>query len=544
MAVCYLGILLAPHSAIHQATDPQEPLLAGDWRGSFGHKNVAAGVMAMLLFLGIYIARSGALLSGAVIIGLSSLFLFHAAGKSSLTLCFAVLLLTSLTSVFRSFWVRAILLLTPLLLLNMLSVGTVMSEGLAAVAKLLPLDSTFTGRTDIWNFALDALRQRLATGYGFVAFWGSKAFEDLPAGKEWAAFAAHSHNGYLDTALGMGLPGLILLIVVLVIEPLRNFQQADQGGNNGPLAMALLRIWLFGLYLSSMESFFLDRADPLWFTFLMAVFGRFRTLISAPAAFRRPGQVERSMSCARTAFATSCHHPSKSNAACTGGRFQRGNDAVGVGVRVRSPRHEHDGAAIDQFLEARMMVEFVRQRGAGHDQRPAGLHAGKNAGAARGEPFIERITERVDRAEQPEHLVIGGDEAGYDHVIGDPEFCGAGMEFLLDLVDAADEGADIDDQRLEPALLQDRADLQQRIGLLGRIDRTEMADHQPAVLPCRNETPAQFRIRYPRRRLYVRRQRGQHAFFRGPAHQGILGEFAPHQRREHDDGIGEQKAGI
>ena len=37
--------------------------------------------------------------------------------------------------------------------------------------------------------------------------------------------------------------------------------------------MVLLRIWLFGLYLSSMESFFLDRADPLWFTFLLAVFG-------------------------------------------------------------------------------------------------------------------------------------------------------------------------------------------------------------------------------------------------------------------------------
>ena len=37
--------------------------------------------------------------------------------------------------------------------------------------------------------------------------------------------------------------------------------------------MVFLRIWLFGLYLSSMESFFLDRADPLWFTFLVAMFG-------------------------------------------------------------------------------------------------------------------------------------------------------------------------------------------------------------------------------------------------------------------------------
>jgi O-antigen ligase len=63
------------------------------------------------------------------------------------------------------------------------------------------------------------------------------------------------------------------LILIIVIAPLQNFQAADAGGNNGPLAMLFLRIWLFGLYLSSVESFFLDRADPIWFTFLLAVFG-------------------------------------------------------------------------------------------------------------------------------------------------------------------------------------------------------------------------------------------------------------------------------
>ena len=114
---------------------------------------------------------------------------------------------------------------------------------------------------------------RLLTGYGFAAFWGSSAIQNLPEGKEWAAFASHSHNGYLDTTLTMGLPGLALLIAVLVIAPLRNFHAAERGGNNGPLTMVLLRIWLFGLYLSSLESFFLDRADPIWFTFLVAVFG-------------------------------------------------------------------------------------------------------------------------------------------------------------------------------------------------------------------------------------------------------------------------------
>jgi O-antigen ligase len=273
LAVCYLGILLAPHLSVHLATDIQEPHLAGNWRGAFGHKNVAASVMAMLVFLGIYITRSGAWLSGTVIIALASLFLLYAASKSSLTLTFVVLVLTSLTGVVRAYWLRAAMLLTPLVLLALLSIGTVMSNGLAEIAKMLPLDSSFTGRTEIWTFALQALQLRLPTGYGFEAFWGTDAIRNIPEGMEWAEYASHSHNGYLDTALSMGLPGLALLIAMLVFGPLRNFQAADRGGNSGPLAMALLQIWLFGLYLSSLESFFLDRADPTWFTFLLAVFG-------------------------------------------------------------------------------------------------------------------------------------------------------------------------------------------------------------------------------------------------------------------------------
>jgi O-antigen ligase len=273
LAVCYLGILLVPNLSIHLATDIQEPQLAGNWRGAFGHKNVAASVLAMLVFLGIYIVRSGARLSGAAVVVLASLFLLNTASKSSLALIGLVLALTSLTSIVRSYWLRAVMLLAPLVLLALLGIGTVMSDSLAAIAKLLPLDSSFTGRTDIWEFALQSLQLRLATGYGFEAFWGTDAIRNVPQGLEWAEYASHSHNGYLDTALSMGLPGLALLIAVVVIVPLRNFQAADSGGNSGPLAMAFLRIWLFGLYLSSLESFLLDRADPTWFTFLVAVFG-------------------------------------------------------------------------------------------------------------------------------------------------------------------------------------------------------------------------------------------------------------------------------
>lgn len=273
LAVCYLGVLIVPHLSTHLLTDLQEQQLAGDWRGSFGHKNVAAGMMAMLLFIGVYVWRSGAWVSGSAIVILSSLFLLNTRGKSSLALCILVLAMSGLATRARSFWLRALIFLTPLLLLNVFTVGTVMSDTLAQIVDRLPFDTSFTGRTDVWTFALQALQLRLYTGYGFEAFWGGNEMKNLPEGMEWTATAAHSHNGYLDTALGIGLPGLALLILVLVIAPLRNFHAADRGGNDGPLTMLLLRLWLFGLYLSSLESFFLDRADPLWFTFLLAVFG-------------------------------------------------------------------------------------------------------------------------------------------------------------------------------------------------------------------------------------------------------------------------------
>ncbi|QPF85898.1 O-antigen ligase family protein [Bradyrhizobium genosp. L] len=273
LATCYLGVLLAPHLSIHQATDPQEPALAGNWRGAFGHKNIAAAMMTMLIFIGIYLFKAGSRLSGIAVTGLALVFLVFTAGKSSMALCIAVLGLSALTALIRSFWGRVLLLLMPLVLLNLFSVGTVMSDTLASIADLLPLDTSFTGRADIWAFALDSLHQRLWTGYGFEAFWGGDAIQNLKEGKEWAGYASHSHNGYLDTTLGTGLPGLVLLIAAFVVKPLRDFQAADEGGNDSPLTMLFLRIWLFGLYLSSMESFFLDRADTIWGTFLIGLFG-------------------------------------------------------------------------------------------------------------------------------------------------------------------------------------------------------------------------------------------------------------------------------
>ncbi|MDR3490046.1 MAG: O-antigen ligase [Bradyrhizobium sp.] len=275
LALCYLGVLLAPKYSMHTAGDMFEEHLAGDWRGSFGHKNVAAPIMAMLIFVGLYLTSRKSLISGIAIAGLSSVFLVFSGGKSAMGLFVLTLVLSSLVYALKSVWLRAIVCFLPLLTLNALTVGSVFDDRLAEVVKLLPIDTTFTGRTDIWEFAISSLGLRPFLGYGFAAFWGTDSIEKLVKNEqyEWAATASHSHNGYLDTALTMGYPGLALIIFIFVYSPLKDFSVAARSGNAGPLAKLFMRLWLFGIYLSSMESFLLDRADPIWFTFLVAVFG-------------------------------------------------------------------------------------------------------------------------------------------------------------------------------------------------------------------------------------------------------------------------------
>ena len=191
-----------------------EPHLAGDWRGPFGHKNVAAPIMAMLVFVGIYLAGRRAIIPGVAIACLSGLFLIMAGGKSAIALCALALLLSILVVAVESFALRACLVFLPLLGLNLLTVGSVFSERLAALVKLLPLDTTFTGRTDIWEFAISSLGLHPWLGYGFAAFWGTDSIQNLVQDDqiEWAITAAHSHNGYLDNALTMGIPGLALIV--------------------------------------------------------------------------------------------------------------------------------------------------------------------------------------------------------------------------------------------------------------------------------------------------------------------------------------------
>ena len=273
LAVCFLGVLFAPQYSIHTALDITEPQLAGDWRGSFGHKNIASPVMSILVYVGIYLSAVGSFVMGPAIALLAGIFLIFTGGKTSSVLCLAIYALASLVYVVRSLWLKRMICFVPLIVMNLLTVGSVMSPLLGSITRALPVDPTFTGRSEIWQFALGVVAEKPIVGHGYAAFWDGAADGKTIRGSEWAVTAAHSHNSYLDLAVTIGLPGLLLVILIFVLAPLRNFQETQAHNRSNALGKLFLTIWLFGLYFGTTETFLVERQNPVWFMFALAVAG-------------------------------------------------------------------------------------------------------------------------------------------------------------------------------------------------------------------------------------------------------------------------------
>ncbi len=73
--------------------------------------------------------------------------------------------------------------------------------------------------------------------------------------------------------INAGVPGLILTLVWIMILPLRYIREAENTDNDPILTLLYIRLWLYGLYTSCMESSFFQNGSPLWFCIMVAVFG-------------------------------------------------------------------------------------------------------------------------------------------------------------------------------------------------------------------------------------------------------------------------------
>ena len=127
-------------------------------------------------------------------------------------------------------------------------------------------DMTFTGRTNIWSFAISKANQPVF-GYGFLGFWNEK--RRLEAYNSFGYSPPHGHNGFLDTYLNLGLVGLSLIAIMIFFAYKRIFGLIKIDHYYGSLWLVLLTGVLFA---DLFESFLFGNSltNFSWFIFLLA----------------------------------------------------------------------------------------------------------------------------------------------------------------------------------------------------------------------------------------------------------------------------------
>jgi len=229
-------------SLLFVAAYPNFGITQDGWRGVFLGKNYLGEIMAVAIFVELYLL----VLSnwkqiwrfGLLIIYLTLLILSH-----SFTAWIISILYLAGTAVYiigkgdkLAGLIIAITLGLPLLLLQL--VLSYNPELLAVFGK----DATLTGRTDIWLATLELIRQKPLLGWGYMATWIPTDAEIAAIWKELEWPVPNAHSAYLDVALQLGLAGLGLLLTIVAIA----WHRARACCRSGVLPLGWFSLMLIG----------------------------------------------------------------------------------------------------------------------------------------------------------------------------------------------------------------------------------------------------------------------------------------------------------
>ena len=279
LAVSYTGILVVPDLTTHSLHDLIEPEHDGDWRGIFQHKNEAGAVSVIFLFVGLFVARSGERGFGVALMTLSGLFLIFTRAKSPIALLPLVMVQSWLYPRLRGSVTRAAVLLGPVSIIGLIALGPVVWPPLKWLSAAVVSDPTFTGRTDIWDFAFENVVHRPLTGFGVGAFWGTPAVVYGGANASgWTNLAGDAHNGYVNATVELGFPGLILTVWWSIIAPFAALRRFEAPLNSEPVVMFCVQIWLFAIQLAMFEGIFYEPEPGGMFFLLLVAVMIFRSL--------------------------------------------------------------------------------------------------------------------------------------------------------------------------------------------------------------------------------------------------------------------------
>jgi exopolysaccharide production protein ExoQ len=195
----------------------------GDWRGIYLHKNVLGKIMTLSICIFTLLLREPQpkrrwLWTG---LGFSWVLVLLTSSSSALVNSIALTLLVFILSIIG--WRNKLLIpASSLLLLGAGGLSVWISSSTSAIFGLLGKDATLTGRTELWPAVSRMIGQHPLWGYGYSGFWNGRLSDAALVWRSVRWEVPHSHNGYLDLGLDLGLVGLALFLIGFSVALVRS----------------------------------------------------------------------------------------------------------------------------------------------------------------------------------------------------------------------------------------------------------------------------------------------------------------------------------
>lgn len=236
---------------------------AGKWRGIFTHKNSLGRLMILsgltFMITALNTQENKFWLWGGF--SLSIILLLQSKSSSSMINFLIILIVFLIIKLIR---IPYILIIPTILLLAL--IGQIsylwLLDNTTYLLSSIGKDETLTGRSDLWLPVLDMIGKRPLLGYGYGAFWGGW---DREAAYVWRVIgwtAPHSHNGFLDLCLDLGILGLSIFFIGFMASLLKSLVWVRLGKTLASFwpAMYIVYFWLSNLT----ESALLRQNDVYW----------------------------------------------------------------------------------------------------------------------------------------------------------------------------------------------------------------------------------------------------------------------------------------
>lgn len=218
-ALNYIAVIFVPKIGIHQAEAFRDAALIGNWRGIFPEKNYTGMLCATTIIIVLFSAKYIKHWISSIIVVAVGYFLWNTASKTSIAVVIVAIIAGLMFMLYNQRYRSFLFIGIALIFIMILIYSTLNWDQIVAP---LDQDDTLTGRSQIWRLLISYIDAHWMLGSGYGSFWNigkdSPLIGQIKPGS-WIEEVSSGHNGYLDIAAQIGIPGLVLVVYAMLIRP-------------------------------------------------------------------------------------------------------------------------------------------------------------------------------------------------------------------------------------------------------------------------------------------------------------------------------------